>query len=495
MFKKLICPILLCFVLLFSSLPVSAAEETEPAISLSVPAGDFFSLEVTADLSGDPKAAVAADFDLTQFSFASFEAAQGIPSVCEQTETGVVISLSDAVEQTGEASLGRLTLRSIGSNGTYPIDLTVTKEEQQTALRGYAVTVFSYGMVDDNEEVDPVDAMLVLQNYTGSVTLERWQSLGADIDANETVDPSDALAVLQLGVNLPVEGPAKQTSSAFALGEGTPLQLGSTRMFRSVVWSNSNPDAVSVSATGQVDVLKSGTAVLSTTVLGWEYVCTVVAAKMEPPVLEPAFRKGMDVYNGNGAIDWQTAKENGIEFAMIRAGYGKDAGQMDRRFLENYENAKAAGVPIGVYHYSYATSPENATKEAEYLLSILDGRSFEYPVAYDLEDPSMASLGKETLTQIAKNFTDKIREAGYYPIIYANLNWLRNYLDMSQLPGVDVWLAQWGVEEPTYQGTYTMWQYTSDGSVPGVPSARVDLNYCYVDYPKYLKELGLNHLS
>ena len=206
----------------------------------------------------------------------------------------------------------------------------------------------------------------------------------------------------------------------------------------------------------------------------------------------PGEYHGIDVSTHQKEIDWAAVKEAGVEFAMIRTGFGmEDPEQVDAYFKVNVEGAKEQGIPVGCYHYSYATSVENAVLEAQFMIEIMGDYQFEYPVVLDLEDPSMQKLGKETITAIAVAFTDTIRQAGYYPALYANLNWVRNYIDMEQLSGVDLWLAQWEVEEPTYDGEYTMWQYTSDGTVPGIDT-RVDMNVCYVDYPEYIMGNGYN---
>ena len=207
---------------------------------------------------------------------------------------------------------------------------------------------------------------------------------------------------------------------------------------------------------------------------------------------QPGEYHGIDVSTHQNEIDWAAVKEAGVEFAMIRTGFGREEPeQVDAYFTANVEGAKEQGIPVGCYHYSYATSVENAVLEAEFMIEIMGDYQFEYPIVLDLEDPSMQELGRDTITAIAVAFTDTIREAGYYPAIYANLNWVRNYIDMEQLPGVDLWLAQWEVEEPTYDGEYTMWQYTSDGTVPGIET-RVDMNICYVNYPEYIMENGYN---
>lgn len=189
--------------------------------------------------------------------------------------------------------------------------------------------------------------------------------------------------------------------------------------------------------------------------------------------------KGIDVSYAQGSVNWAQVKASGIQFVILRAGFGREVSQKDRRFEENYAACKAAGLPMGVYHYSYAVSPEDARREAKACLTWLSGKTLEYPVFYDLEDNSMASLGRETLTQIALAFCQEIQKAGFRPGIYANKHWCTNLLDMSRLNQYPVWLAQYN-SQITYTGKVDMWQYTSTGRVAGV-SGNVDCNECYTD--------------
>jgi GH25 family lysozyme M1 (1,4-beta-N-acetylmuramidase) len=203
--------------------------------------------------------------------------------------------------------------------------------------------------------------------------------------------------------------------------------------------------------------------------------------------------KGIDVSKWQGNIDWAKVKAAGIEFAMLRGGFGKTTSQLDSKFEQNYRNAKAAGMPVGVYHYSYAKSVEDAKKEAQFCLSYLKGKQFEYPIAFDIEDNSQANLGKSTLTAIAKAFCEEVEKAGYYVCIYANLDWLKNRLDMIALSDYDVWVAQWA-SKCTYGGAYGMWQYADKGRVNGIDGF-VDLDEAYKNYPNIMKSNGLNGFS
>lgn len=206
-------------------------------------------------------------------------------------------------------------------------------------------------------------------------------------------------------------------------------------------------------------------------------------------------RKGIDVSTWQGDIDWNKVKADGIEFAMLRSSFGKENPdkQTDNKFWQNYRNAKAAGVPIGAYHYSYATTVEDAKKEADFFLSIVKGCQFEYPIAFDIEDPSQMYLGKDRITDIIMAFCERVQAAGYYVSLYTNLDWISNRIDMIRAKAFDIWLAQWN-DKPTYSGNFGMWQYTSSGSVSGI-SGNVDMNIAYYDYPSIIKAAGLNGFS
>lgn len=202
-------------------------------------------------------------------------------------------------------------------------------------------------------------------------------------------------------------------------------------------------------------------------------------------------KNGIDVSKWNGTINWKEVKNNGIEFVMIRTGYGKEnSSQIDKKFEENYNGAKYLGIPIGVYHYSYADSIEDAKKEAEFCLKIINGRKLEYPVCFDIEDKCMTTLSTETRTAICETFCNTIENAGYYAMIYCNLNWYNNYLYKDRLfPRYDLWLAQWNKEKPSVE--CGIWQNADNGKINGI-SGNVDLNISYKDYPSIMVEKKCN---
>ena len=203
--------------------------------------------------------------------------------------------------------------------------------------------------------------------------------------------------------------------------------------------------------------------------------------------------KGIDISKWNSLINWQEAKADGVEFAMLREGYGKKGPkQIDKRFKENYNGAKAVGIPVGVYHYSYADSVADAKAEAEFCLENIQGMQLEYPIAFDLEDKEQLKLNNRQRTDIVKAFCSEIEKAGYYVVLYCNLNWWNNYLLKDELKQYDLWLAQWNVGEPSVE--CGIWQYSDRGIIDGI-NGNVDLNIAYRDYPKIMKSKGLNGFS
>lgn len=200
--------------------------------------------------------------------------------------------------------------------------------------------------------------------------------------------------------------------------------------------------------------------------------------------------KGIDVSVWQNNIDWAQVKASGIEFAMVRLGYAQT---LDKKFKINVQNAVNAGVNVGVYLYSYATSVSEAKKEAEFVLSVIKDYSILYPVAFDLEDKSQENLGKRLITDIAVAFCSVIESAGYYTMLYCNADWLRNRIDYNRIKNYDIWVAQW-TSKLTYENPCGIWQYSSTGTIPGI-SGDVDLNISYKDYPNLIKAAGLNGIS
>lgn len=202
-------------------------------------------------------------------------------------------------------------------------------------------------------------------------------------------------------------------------------------------------------------------------------------------------KQGIDVSYAQQDISWENVRAAGIEFAMIRAGYGRELSQKDAMFERHYAGARAAGIPVGAYWYSYATDTDGAKKEAAACLETIRGKTFEFPVAFDIEDSSQRNLGKGRITDISIAFLQELERAGYYVVLYSSLDWLRNRIDYDRVRRYDLWLAQWRSAGITYEHPVGLWQYTSSGSVDGI-AGRVDRDIAYRDYAQIIRAAGLN---
>ena len=204
--------------------------------------------------------------------------------------------------------------------------------------------------------------------------------------------------------------------------------------------------------------------------------------------------KGIDVSTYQGNIDWSKVKADGIGFAILRAGYGRLATQVDDKFLKNYRNAKAAGVPVGAYWYSYAKNVEEAKLEAAACIANLKGTQLEYPIYYDVEENSQYKLGKATVSAIIKAFCQAMEAAGYWVGVYTNTSWYNTVIDDEIKTKYAMWIAHWGVSKPGISGQYGLWQYgVGKGNPISGIVGDVDLDYGYIDYPSLIKAAGRNN--
>lgn len=199
-------------------------------------------------------------------------------------------------------------------------------------------------------------------------------------------------------------------------------------------------------------------------------------------------KKGIDISEWNGKIDFDKLDLEEIQFIMIRAGGWK---YKDKQFERNYTEAKKHNIPIGAYFFTgpnFATS-EQGKAEAEYFISLLDNKSFEYPIVADVEAVPIKK-GKQNITNATNAFCKTLDESGYYPMIYASeISGFKNRLIPEQL-NYDFWVANW-YQLPKIR--YTIYQYGDKGSLRGV-NGFVDLNFCYKDYPSLIKAEKKNNL-
>lgn len=202
--------------------------------------------------------------------------------------------------------------------------------------------------------------------------------------------------------------------------------------------------------------------------------------------------QGIDVSEHQGRIDWDAVKASGIDFAILRVGFGAPSfgGRVDYQFNRNISECERLAIPYGVYVYSYAFDNQQAADEASMVIDCLSGHNPRLPVYYDLEDKTIIADGRQSgIASRAQTFCNKISSAGYKPGIYANLNWFNNILTdpVFKSGSWDHWIAQYN-SQCHYTASYSFWQYTSRGNVSGI-SGNVDMNYAYVDVSLYYWQL------
>lgn len=198
--------------------------------------------------------------------------------------------------------------------------------------------------------------------------------------------------------------------------------------------------------------------------------------------------KGIDVSEHNGVIDWEKVKASGVGFAMLRGGYGQT---VDKQFRRNASECNRLGIPCGVYWFSYALNAVGAEREAACCLEVIQSFKIDYPVAFDLEYDSVKYaqkkriyIGMSLASDMAREFCQAVRDAGYTAMNYANPDYLNRYFDAKVQREFPVWLAQWPNGTPSLDKpprTCAIWQYSEKGSVSGI-SGPVDLDVCYGQY-------------
>lgn len=208
-------------------------------------------------------------------------------------------------------------------------------------------------------------------------------------------------------------------------------------------------------------------------------------------VTRPPLEYGIDVSVYQGKVDWKAVKESGVEFAIIRAGYGKHINQKDKYFDVNMESAQNEGLKCGAYWFSYATTPEDAEKEADVFYEVIKDYKFEYPVFFDYETIDQYALTPEKSSEIINAFCERMQSYGYYVSLCSYVGFLNYRIESQIFNAYDTWIAHYDVAVPWYSRDYGIWQYSSTGKVAGIDT-NVDLNYSYRDYLSIMQN---NHLN
>lgn len=192
-------------------------------------------------------------------------------------------------------------------------------------------------------------------------------------------------------------------------------------------------------------------------------------------VIEQVIARGIDVSRWQGNVNWAAVAADDVSFVMLGT---RSKGIVDPYFHTNVQGASAAGLKVGAYIYSLATTPDMAREEADFVLSLVKDYPISFPIAFDAEDSAtLGTLPPAQVSEIINAFCQRIADAGYYPIVYANDYWLSNKVDLSNMP-YDVWVARY--EAKHVYSNPIMWQVTSTGSINGI-NGNVDIDFLYKD--------------
>ncbi len=188
---------------------------------------------------------------------------------------------------------------------------------------------------------------------------------------------------------------------------------------------------------------------------------------------------GIDVSVYQGDISWPTVESTGkVKFAMIKATFGKTG--IDPKFTTNITGISSTNIYAGAYHYFTAQTPSEAITEANHFINTVKPYMIAYPLALSLINEDLIPLGKQRLTENVIAFLNAISNSNYKPILFTNLGFINNYLDMDKLSNTDIWLAEWG-PKPTYAKNVTMWQRSNNGKIYGIDTD-VSLDISYKNY-------------
>ena len=203
---------------------------------------------------------------------------------------------------------------------------------------------------------------------------------------------------------------------------------------------------------------------------------------------------GIDVSRHQGDIDWDSVNPY-IDFAMIRAGFGKN--NIDAKARVNVLACERLGIPYGLYWFSYALHPEMAKKEAEYLIDFIGEHKPEYPIVYDFEYDTVThatkngvSISRQFVLDCTEEFCHTLEEHGFYAMFYTNQDYYQRYYQASKVAEkYDMWYARYAQSAGR---KVTLWQYSDKGKLPGI-SGYVDLDKTERDYPLIMTKNNLNN--
>lgn len=223
--------------------------------------------------------------------------------------------------------------------------------------------------------------------------------------------------------------------------------------------------------------------------------CNPVLGVLRPKEMSVAKTviKGIDVSMHQGEIDFAKVKKANVKFVIIRCNNWdseRNCVVKDPYFEQNYKNAKAAGLDVGAYYYTWNTTAGGAIDDAALCMKYLSGKNFEYPIYFDLEWQKAFAKGTATCDAMVRAFCGRLEDNGYFAGLYISRIPLQTYISPDVASSYSLWIAEYGAK-CNYGGLFGMWQYSDKGRISGI-SGDVDLDECYVDYPGLIKSGGFN---
>lgn len=359
--------------------------------------------------------------------------------------------------------------------------------------------VFILGDADGDGDISVIDATIIQKHLAQIETIEEENLDAADADHDYVLSVLDAVIIQKWLAKFYVAYPIHASVTMSFLDTLFPRPVDPTEPVTE--YQTEEPTMEPTEAPPTIDPTEPETQ-------------APTAAPTEPPTQPPTeaptkpftTMKGVDTSWANGDVNLNKVKAAGFDFVMIRCGYGDDLTyQDDSQFESTVKKAENIGMPWGTYLYSYALNLTEARSEVAHVKRLLKNKKPTLPVAFDMEDADNYKQRNgfptnSMLINICKTFLSGVESAGYYPILYTNLDYMKNKLnDPTLLNNYDIWYAQWNseCEYPGRADRLGMWQYGGDvnflesNSIPGVGT--IDKNFMYKDYPTIIKNGGYNN--
>ena len=396
------------------------------------------------------------------------------------TDNSGVITVDDKGKMTA-VGIGVSTITAKTYNGlTAKCKVTVKKLANSIKLDKTSITLGVGEQYDFSSSIPNGTAAYFRSYYSDNTAIATVQKSGGLMTA-KTAGTTTIRCKLSSGREATCKVTVKSAPSSVTLNYTTStLKVGQSEAIKVTYnnnaysfknkWTSSNKYVATINSDGKIYAKSLG----STTISYRTYNNKTASFKL---TVSGSAVKCLDISTWQGYVDFNKVKSAGYNYVILRAGFGREYSQKDNTFERNYANAKAAGIKVGVYWFSYSTSPSDAYREANACLYCLNGKRLDMPVYYDLEYQPAMSMSNSNYTQMALNFCSTIKKAGYKSGVYSSASVYGYLLNRQTLinNGVSIWNAQWS----SYCSVpCDIWQYSEKGQVNGI-SASVDMNYIH----------------